>query len=190
MQRTKATWEKIYQEGKTPWDFKQAEPYLVKLKIKPCHALDIGCGPGNESILLAKQGFNVTGIDISENAIAKARERAITEKVNVEFIATDILDFKPINQYDFVLDRACFHFLGPEERQKYIQVVTNSLNQNGLFLLFVSSDKETSKGPYQFSEKKLRELFNPYFKIEKIELITLETHLEKPMPYVCQFRKR
>lgn len=76
MLRTKEEWEKIYRNKETPWNAEIAEPYLAKLikkkKIKPGQALDLGCGTGNESIFLAKNRFNVTGIDISEKAILTA----------------------------------------------------------------------------------------------------------------------
>lgn len=53
--------------------------------------LDVGCGTGRHSIELARRGYAVTGIDLSEGMLAKARAKA--EGLNVEFIQGDATDF-------------------------------------------------------------------------------------------------
>ncbi len=194
MLRTKEQWEKIYEGENTPWNAGVAEPYLVNLvgggKVKPGKAIDFGCGTGNESIFLATRGFKVTGVDISENAITLARRNAEQINVDCTFIVASVLEI-PINQkYDFVLDRACFHFLDPSERQQYIDEVRSLLKPSGMFLLFVSSDQETPKNTYQFSREEIYSLFSNQFDILNIDLVTLETHKEKPKPYVCLMKRK
>ena len=190
MLRNETIWDKIYQEGKTPWDLRRAEPYLVNLTIPPCRMLDIGCGPGNESISMAKKGFDVTGIDISHAAIKQANDSAHAENVNIHFIRSNFLEFETNKSFDFALDRACFHFFDEKERNQYIEKIAKLLRSGGTFLLFVSSDQETPKGPFQFSESDIRQLFSAYFTITKIELVTLENHAERPMPYVCTMTRK
>ncbi len=51
--------------------------------------LDIGCGTGRHSIELAKRGYKVTGIDLSESQLKRAKEKTGKEKVNVNFIRAD-----------------------------------------------------------------------------------------------------
>lgn len=47
------------------------------LEGHPCHSvLDVGCGPGFFSILLAKMGYEVTAIDYTENMLGEARKNA------------------------------------------------------------------------------------------------------------------
>lgn len=194
MIRSKKTWEKIYQEKSTPWDAGQPKPFIAKIvergKVKPCLALDIGCGTGNETIYLAKRGFNVTGIDISENAIEIAKEKAKIEGVECEFIALDFLNLKLEKKFDFALDCACFHFLEEQEREKYVEKVSSLLNSGALFLLIVSSDKESFKGPFQFSKQEIQDLFSEAFEIESIKIGVLEKHKERPMPYFCIMKKK
>lgn len=194
MLRTKEQWEAIYQEQRTPWDTQQADLYLMDLLdrgvIRSGKAVDLGCGPGNESILLAKRGFTVTGIDISTPAIAEARTRAQAAGVSVTLKAANVLDLAESDQYDFALDRACFHFLDPHEHTHYIRNVASILKSGGLFLLIVSSDKETPKGTYQFSKEQLKQLFSPSFEVVNIELVDVPTHKEKPTAYYALFRKR
>ena len=50
-------------------------------------ALDLGCGPGRHAIPLARRGFRVTAVDLSEFHLAKARERAGAANVSIEFSA-------------------------------------------------------------------------------------------------------
>lgn len=193
MLRNKEQWEEIYRANETPWDAKSPDPFLVSLirakTITPCKAIDIGCGFGNETIFLAKNGFKVTGIDISKGAISEARKRADKAGAICEFLTSNILDLDIQGVFDFALDRACFHFLDPEERDEYVKKLSKLLRPGSLFLLIVSSNKETFKGPYQFSRKGIVDIFKKDFIIENIQLSTLETHAEKPKPYICMLRK-
>ncbi|MDP3443326.1 MAG: class I SAM-dependent methyltransferase, partial [Ignavibacteria bacterium] len=52
---------------------------------KTLKILDIGCGTGRHSIELAKRGYDVTGIDLSESMLAKARLNATDQNVKVNF---------------------------------------------------------------------------------------------------------
>ena len=52
--------------------------------------LDIGCGTGNLSLELAKLGAEVTGVDISEAMLVKAREKAKKENLDIEFYCADV----------------------------------------------------------------------------------------------------
>jgi ubiquinone/menaquinone biosynthesis C-methylase UbiE len=73
--------------------------------------LDAGCGTGNYSLKLARMGCNVTGIDISENMLASAAQKATGEN-RVRFIKMDAAhtDFDD-NSFDAVLSMAAFEFM-------------------------------------------------------------------------------
>ena len=79
----KKRFKKRYKTGDTPWDIGKPDFNLieavVKKSIKSCKALDIGCGTGDNSIWLAQKQFQVTGTDISEIAIEKAKEKALNQ---------------------------------------------------------------------------------------------------------------
>jgi len=64
--------------------------------------LDLACGIGTHAIYWAKRGHNVTGVDISETFIAKAKEQAGKEGANVQFTVCDILKFDMPPQVDVV----------------------------------------------------------------------------------------
>jgi 2-polyprenyl-3-methyl-5-hydroxy-6-metoxy-1,4-benzoquinol methylase len=69
-----------YKTGDTPWDIGKPDSNLTQTvtttPIKACKALEIGCGTGDNAIWLSQQNFDVVGIDASEIAIEKAKEKA------------------------------------------------------------------------------------------------------------------
>ena len=72
--------ENIYRNlplEKIPWNRETPPEILQRIvkneKIKPCKAIELGCGAGNYVIYLSKMGFDVTGIDFSETAIKIAK---------------------------------------------------------------------------------------------------------------------
>lgn len=69
--------------------------YNKSLKI-----VDIGCGTGRHAIELAKRGYSVTGIDLSEAQLKKAREKAEQANVKVEFLRYDARNLPFENQFD------------------------------------------------------------------------------------------
>lgn len=77
------------------------------------HVLEYGCGPGTNAFVLARQAATVTGIDISDVAIAQARERAQREHVpNVVFQVMDAENpTLPDDTYDLISGRSIIHHL-------------------------------------------------------------------------------
>jgi methylase of polypeptide subunit release factors len=91
-------WETLYKSQKVetmPWYNENLDPDLEdelhQRKITNGKFPDLGTGPVTQAILLAKRGFNVTGSDLSEAAIKRARNVYANEK-NVNFIVDDILN--------------------------------------------------------------------------------------------------
>ncbi len=77
-------------------------------EIKGKKIVEIGCGGGQNSIFLAKQGAKCTGVDFSENQIKFASELARDNNVSIEYHLRDITDlsFLPENSFDIVLGSA------------------------------------------------------------------------------------
>ncbi|MBI2043865.1 class I SAM-dependent methyltransferase [Candidatus Pacearchaeota archaeon] len=188
-------WEKVYSNKSTPWDVNQSEDELVRLVkgkiVKPCKVLELGCGHGNDSIFLAKNGFEVTAIDISNNAIGEAKKRAEKNGVKIKFLVEDASQLNSLKEtFQFIYDRACFHFIPKEKRAGYLTNIKRLLKKGGYFVLIASSDQGDVKGPYHFSKEDIEQLFRNEFEILEIRLITLEQHKEKPKPYFCLMRTR
>ncbi|WP_438446973.1 class I SAM-dependent methyltransferase [Gorillibacterium sp. sgz5001074] len=145
--------------------------------------LDLGCGPGRNSIYATLNGFIVDAIDISEEAIAWAKERADTKKISVNFMCKSVFDLNPIEEYDFVYDSGCMHHLWPHRRIGYIQMIHNALKSGGYFGLtcfapgftdkggaFELSDYEvyrerSMKGGQAYSKEKLIDILGKHFEL-------------------------
>jgi SAM-dependent methyltransferase len=144
--------------------------------------LNLGTGPATQAIWLVKKGFNVTGSDLSEAAINRARQIYGKEK-NVSFIVDDILHSKlKGNEFDYIFDRGCFHVLLSAYRQKYIRKIKQILKYNGILFLKCFSDKEPmQEGPYKFSPDGIRDLFSESFRIDSIKETVYQGTLD-PFP--------
>jgi SAM-dependent methyltransferase len=97
-------------------------------------ALDLGCGPGRNAILLASRGFQVDAIDLSPTAIAWAGERAAEAEVPVRFVCADAFAAGAVDgPYDLVFDSGCFHHLPPHRRISYLSLLERVLAPGGAF---------------------------------------------------------
>src|SRR5215813_4608915 len=54
--------------------------------------LDVACGSGQVALMAAREGLNVTGVDIASNLVLRARVRAEAEGVNAKFLEGDAED--------------------------------------------------------------------------------------------------
>jgi cyclopropane fatty-acyl-phospholipid synthase-like methyltransferase len=196
---SKNKWDEVYQQLKVeemPWFSPKLdhdiEKALEELGIKKGSALDIGTGPGTQAIELAKRGFKVTAIDISETAIHKASQRARGERVKISFKWDDILNSKLDDRFNLVVDRGCFHVINPPQRADYVIVVHNILKARGyLFLKCFSHKEPPGPGPYRFKPDEITELFEPLFEIHEIKESSFRGTLPKPPKALfCILQKR
>ena len=90
--------------------------------------LDLGCGTGENSIFLAKNGFEVTAFDKIESSLHKTRNLAFANNVFVNTCLKDVTNFRTEEKFDIILFLGILHNL--EERQaaelvKYSRKITN-----------------------------------------------------------------
>jgi cyclopropane fatty-acyl-phospholipid synthase-like methyltransferase len=105
--------------------------------IDPGRAVDIGCGEGsNGAIFLAKNGFDVTGVDFSPTAIKRARKNALKAEVEVEFIEDDLTNLRHISgTFDLLVDIGALNDLSEVDRDLYMQNVLPLARPSSRFLL-------------------------------------------------------
>jgi len=94
--------------GEIPSPFLVREMERIRRLAPGLRALDIACGEGRNSIYLARQGFRVTGLDISDVGIAKGTQRAVEAGVEVEFRQVDLEAYRICERFDLIIN---FNFL-------------------------------------------------------------------------------
>ena len=151
--------------------------------------LDVGTGPGTQAIELSNMGFEVTGIDISADAIKKAQK--LNDKVN--FVRDDILKSKISQQFDCIFDRGCFHIIDEDKRLLYVSQVVKLLKKDGMLFLKCFSDKnvDTGFGPHHISRTSIDTLFGERFDILEIKDSVYQntSHLENLTLFVVMKKK-
>ncbi|MFJ5880111.1 FAD-dependent oxidoreductase [Kitasatospora cineracea] len=98
-------WEKRYGESEQIWSGRPNASLTVQAAgLAPGRALDLGCGEGGDAIWLAKQGWQVTAVDISQVALERAAARAAVEGVadRVDWQRVDLAHAFPSGGYDLV----------------------------------------------------------------------------------------
>ena len=75
------------------------------LQNKKTNVLELACGTGALAVALSKRGYTVTGLDLSDNMLSLANERAMAEKVDLPLIQADMMELSDIGQYEAV---TCF----------------------------------------------------------------------------------
>jgi 2-polyprenyl-3-methyl-5-hydroxy-6-metoxy-1,4-benzoquinol methylase len=127
--------------------------YNKSLKI-----IDIGCGTGRHSIELAKRGYTVTGIDLSESQLERAREKAKAKNLQVDFQKRDArqLPFKEEFDLAMLICEGAFPLMETDEMNYEIlrnaaaalkpggKLIFTTLN--GLFPLFHSIENFCASG--------------------------------------------
>lgn len=118
---------------------------------KTSKILDIGCGTGRHSIELAKRNYSVTGFDLSDSQLAKAKQKASNENLkNIEFLKLDARKFDFEEKYDLAIMICEGAFPLMETDEMNFQILQNAFKSikskgkfifttlNGLFPLFHS----------------------------------------------------
>lgn len=197
--RIEEKYKEAYQTKNTPWDAGKPDFNLIEVinqfTIQKCNVLDIGCGTGDNSIWLAQNGFNTIGIDSSDEALEKAKEKATKADVKCSFFNINFLT-QTINDapFGFAFDRGCFHsFDSEEERIMFSQNVAKYLESEGLWLTLIGNTDEQREivGLPQLSAKDIVFAVEPYFEILSLTTSYFGSHLpQPPRAWRCLLKKR
>ena len=204
MEYTKEHWENVFttkQETEVSWfqPYPKTSIEFVKLFNLPFDAniIDIGGGDSHFVDALLEEGYqNIWVLDISENALSRAKKR-LGEKANkVNWVVSDIIDFIPNITFDFWHDRAAFHFLTTEENiNKYVGIAEKGIKTNGILVLETFSETGPTKCSgleiKQYSETSMSSRFELSF--DRVKCITEEhqTPFNTTQNFLfCSFKKK
>ena len=130
---------KTYVDIVTPKMTDQQMHFLLKeLDFKKNdEILDLGCGYGRHAIELAKNGYNVTGVDTSKKFIDIAKKEAQKNNVKIDFLIEDMRNLSFINKFDVIINMfTSFGYFDDEsDNELVIQKIHTSLKPNGKFLI-------------------------------------------------------
>ena len=104
---------------------------------KNLRILDVGCGTGRHAIELAGRGYSVTGIDISESMLHRAREKAAEAGVKVNFIQADARHLSFVSEFDvaIMLCEGGFSLMETDEMNyEILKGATSALKPGGKFI--------------------------------------------------------
>jgi len=109
--------------------------------------VDIGCGTGTLPILLAKQNFSISGVDLSEEMLSVAMAKAEHARVQIPFFQQNMMELEGFEDLDCVtIFCDSLNYLESKDQVKQtFEKVYESLSENGLFLFDVHS-------PYKIEE--------------------------------------
>ncbi|NLE14546.1 MAG: methyltransferase domain-containing protein [Spirochaetales bacterium] len=104
---------------------------------KSLKVLDVGCGTGRHTIELSKRGYSVTGIDLSEAQLRRAKEKAEQENLNIQFLQADArnLDFESRFDAAIMLCEGGFCLMETdEENEAILTSIARSLKDDALLI--------------------------------------------------------
>ena len=103
----------------------------------PKDVFDLGCGDGRHAVELAKRGYRVTGLDLSEELLTKARNRNEELNLEITFIRGDMREIPYESAFDLLVNffTSFGYFDRDEENVRVLTGIAQALRPNGQFLL-------------------------------------------------------
>ncbi len=181
-----STWGDSY-SSVPPWDIGHPQQAFVELvesgELRPSRILDIGSGPGENTIFLAKNGFSAVGIDFTPEAVRIARNRAIQRGIEVEFVVGDVLNLHRYFMEDGfynIIDSGLFHSIHPQSLNELVRQIRRALKPRGVYYMLCFSDKEPpGGGPRRVSREEIKEILQPAFTIDYIRETIFESRIHE-----------
>jgi hypothetical protein len=183
----KQEWNKLYEEGLTPWNLRQPAPPL-RLVIDPTFPLEPdftekeaeainsirslkfkrslvpGCGEGFDVSYLAGRSEKAVGLEISELAVKKCQEIHGQSSPNAEFLLQDFFTFKTTQPFDLCFDYTFFCAIHPELRRSWAEKYSELMGPGGYLIVLVFPLGDYEGGPpYAVSKEAYHELLSKDF---------------------------
>ena len=185
MQQEQVTeyWKKRVErkEKQAPTEF--AKHCLNFLEDRKCTSLlDLGCGDGRDSIFFAKQGYEVTAVDVSPIALQILQKKIDEENIkNIRVMEQDILNIEfPENSFDIIYAHLSLQYFLDKETTEVFKNIHKILKKGGFLFIKCKSteDEDFGKGKmfetnvYVTRENYVRHFFDERYMREKLQGFT------------------
>ncbi|WP_345851513.1 class I SAM-dependent methyltransferase [Shewanella algae] len=108
--------------------------------------LDLGCGPGFYTQLLAKRAFCCTGVDFSPASIAYAQQQAQAAGLDIDYQLLDVRSYRPTKKFDFIMMTfGELNVFSAADAKSLLEDCANWLTPNGKLLVEVHSFDEVKR---------------------------------------------
>ncbi|MCC6212765.1 MAG: methyltransferase domain-containing protein [Burkholderiales bacterium] len=167
---TREFWEQHFAAGRTPWDRGEVNPqlhaWLEAGTLSPCRILVPGCGTGYEVAVLARKGFEVTGLDYAAEAIERTRRQLQAANASATLVRADALAWDPKQPFDAIYEQTCLCAIYPDRWVEYGEKLWRWLVPDGrLYALFAQiprpggAEGKIEGPPYHCDINGMRALF-------------------------------
>ena len=117
---------------------------LQREGLRPRTAVDLACGTGSVTVLLARSGLHVTGVDMSEEMLTVAMQKAMEQELDIRFVCQRLEELRLPRAVDLAvcaLD-SLDYITDPEACKQAIKRVYKALNPGGIFIFDVNTPEK------------------------------------------------
>lgn len=195
-------WDELYRgdadyaPGDPGWNIGEMQPEIAALERQgriQSPVLDSGCGVGVTALTLADKGYDVVGLDLSHDAINKARKTAHHRGLFAQFHTADLSDTTGFeNHFNTIVDGLVFHCLPEELRDGYIRSSAQALKPGGTFFALVFATEafppDADFGPRPFTEQQLRDVVGRHLVVDEVRSARSWINVPRSLPAGFEYR--
>jgi SAM-dependent methyltransferase len=162
-----------------PWDIGRPQPAFLSLADAGAirgRVLDVGCGTGEHVLMAAGLGLDATGVDLAENALQTAREKARVRGLTARFLCHDARKLAELGEsFDTVLDCGLFHIFTDDDRAPFVRSLWSAIRPGGRYFMLCFSDQQPGDwGPRRVTQNEIESSFADGWRVDSIEPATID----------------
>lgn len=167
------------------------------LSLKGMQLLELGCGTGNMTLKLKARGMEITALDISEDMLTVAQEKALKQRQKIHFLNMDMVAFQVNKKFDMV---ASFcdgynYIIDETELNSGFKKVYSALQADGYFIFDISTEYKLREvignNTYTYNEEEVCYIWENNFEDDCLEMtITFFVKEGKLYKRIDEFHKQ